>query len=329
MKRTTPPYVYAKGKQGYLYYCRKGAKPVRMRSAPGTPEFAAEYALLLRGRETRPARTVGDLIQSYRASAKWRAYAANTRKSYGYAFDYFLEAMPLADPARLKRVHVIEMRDALADTPTTANRRLAAFSVLMEHAIDKGWLPKDHNPAKGVALLETKREPREPWPPEMIAAFRAAAPPLPLLIFELLLGTGQRIGDVLRMRWDQIADGGLPVRQGKTGTGLWVPFTARLAAILEATAHDGATIVAHPNGRPVAYTTAAKWVQDVREKIGAMAWDIHALRHSAASEIAALPGMTMEHVRAITGHSSDDMARLYAGVAAQRARAQEAQEARG
>lgn len=54
----------------------------------------------------------------------------------------------------------------------------------------------------------------------------------------------------------------------------------------------------------------------------------HSLRHAAASEIAAIPGMTEEHVKAITGHTSSQMVRLYAGPAGQKARAIEAQRGR-
>ena len=76
------------------------------------------------------------------------------------------------------------------------------------------------------------------------------------------------------------------------------------------------------------YNLAWKDIMAVRRAIGAEAYDIHALRHYAASQIAALPGMTADHVRAITGHSAAGMVRLYAGKAMQKARATEAQEAR-
>ncbi len=327
MKRALPAYCYPKGKRGYVYFCRRGAKPVRMHSAPGSAEFAAEYALLMRGRALAPTRTIRKLVAHYLASPKWGALAKNTQRSYGRHFRYFEEVMGEIDPGTLRRVHVNEMRDTLADKPTDASRKVGALSVLFEHAIDIGWL-KD-NPAKGVRLLRGTKAPREPWPPALIAKFREVAPALPLLVFELCLGTGQRIGDVLAMRWDAITDGGLPVRQGKTGKLLWVPFTPRLAARLEATPRLGETIVAQPNGKPASYPLVARDVQRVREAIGAMAYDIHALRHAAASEIASLPGMTREHVKALTGHSGDDMADLYAGAAMQRARAEEAQKARG
>lgn len=326
MKRDLPAYVYRKGKKGYLYYCRRGAKPVRMYQQPGTAEFAAEYAMLLRGRNLTPKRTVKKLIDSYMASPKWAKLAANTRKSYGQSAAYFADVMGHIDPATLKRVHVNEMRDALADTPTTANRRVGFLSTLFEHGIDIGWLKE--NPAKGVSSLEGKRQQREPWPVEMIDAFRNAADGRTLLMFELLLGTGQRIKDVLAMQWNHIEDDGIQVRQGKTKRALWVPFTARLKAVLADVPRTSLYIVSQANGRPVSYQLAWKDIMAVRKQISAERWDIHGLRHSAASEIASIPGMTAEHVQAITGHSETSMVRLYAGAAHQKARAQEAQKGR-
>jgi integrase len=52
--------------------------------------------------------------------------------------------------------------------------------------------------------------------PVTIEAARAAADPETLLLFEMLLGTGQRISDVLAMQWGQVEDGGIWVKQGKT-----------------------------------------------------------------------------------------------------------------
>lgn len=326
MKRDRPAYCYIKS--GLLYYCRRGAKPIRIHSALGTPEFAAEYAKLLKGTAPEPSRTVKKLVASYYTSGRWAKHAKNTRRSYKRHFDYFIETLGNIDPAKLRRVHVVRMRDALSDKPTDANRKVGALSSLMEHGIDIGWIPKDQNPVHGTQALPPSKPPREPWPADKIRAYRETADGLALLIFEMCLGTGQRIGDVLRMTWADLSADGIKVKQGKTGARLTIPLTARLEAALAATARAGLTIVAQPNGKPVSYSYAAKLVQDVRKQIGAEAWDIHSLRHAAAAEIAALPGMTMEHVKAITGHASDNVARIYVGTAAQKARAKEAQEGR-
>jgi integrase len=330
LKRNLPAYVYAKGARGYLYFCRRGAKPIRMLCQPGTADFAVEYARLMKGTLPTPNRTIKKLVAHYLDSPKWAKLAKNTQKSYRRHFTYFEETIGSIDPATIRRVHVLAMRDSLADKPTDASRKIGALSVLMEHAIDIDWIKRSNgNPAINVSKLAGLRPPREPWPADKIAAFRAAADPRTLLIFELLIGTGQRIGDVLAMQWAHLSADGISVAQEKTDARLTIPLTDRLAALLDATPRRGAHIVTQDNGKPVSYNLAWKDFMAVRDAVGARAWDIHCLRHTAASEVAALPGMSIEHVRAITGHSTDAMARLYAGAAMQKSRAREVQNARG
>ena len=293
MKRDLPAHVYPKGKKGYLYFVR-GSVCERIKDKPGTPEFAATYARLMRGHMVTPKRTVKKLLASYMQSDRWKKLKPNTQKDYRKSFRHFEYVMPLINPATLRRVHVIQMRDALADTPTTANHAVVALSVLLEHAIDIGWLRE--NPAKGIVALKSKKKPRGPWPVDLVVKYREKADGLALLIFEMLVGTGQRVNDV--------------------------------HAAVKSAPKRGIYIVTQDNGRPVSYQLAWKLGTDIRKDIGAMDYDLHALRHYAASEIASLPGMTAEHVRSITGHSSTSMVRLYAGAASQRARALEAQKNR-
>lgn len=51
-RRDLPPHCYAK--RGGIWFQRRGWQTVKFQSAPGTPEFAAEYALILRGQDTTP-----------------------------------------------------------------------------------------------------------------------------------------------------------------------------------------------------------------------------------------------------------------------------------
>lgn len=324
VKRDLPKHVYRKGRKGYVYFVR-GNTIERIHSEPGSNAFWAEYNAILNGGISRtPRRTMKKLIAHYMQSHKWQRLAKNTRKSYGQAFRYFEDKIALVDPASIRRRHVIEMRDALSATPTTANRRVAVLSTLMEHAIDIDWI--ERNPAKGVENLPGTKT-RHPWPAEMVDAFRDEADGMTLLLFEMLIGTGQRIGDVLKMQWGHIEDGGIVVKQGKTKAEVWVPFTARLSAALADAPRRGVFIITQGDGRPVSYQLAWKWIKAVREQIGASGYDIHALRHTAASELASL-GLDDEHIMSITGHASAGMVRLYAGKAAQRVRAKAAQERR-
>ena len=165
------------------------------------------------------------------------------------------------------------------------------------------------------------------WPVDLIETYRQKADGRALLIFELCLGTGQRIGDVRKMRWSDIEEGGINVRQGKTGKDLWIPFTSQLAAVLDQTPRTGLFILSQSDSQPVSYLAAAFAVMKVRKEIGAQEYDIHALRHTTASELAAL-GLSDDLIMAITGHTSRASVVRYAGAARQKARAQVAQDAR-
>lgn len=225
----------------------------------------------------------------------------------------------------MQRKDVIRARDANAETARFASYIVQVLRILFEHAHDIGWV--NDNPAKGVGLLKVDTTPREPWPSKMIDAFRGKAAGHTLLIFELCLGTGQRIGDVLKMRWSDVAGDGINVVQGKTGAKLWVPFTPRLRAVLTATPKIGITLCAHGRGRPMSYRAAAQRIMDVRRDIGAEAYDIHSLRYSAAAELAQA-GCSDELIAAVTGHATVAMVRKYSGAVRQKIRAIEAQARR-
>lgn len=323
-KRALPKYVYRMGRKGYLYFRHDGVTH-RMPDDPASAEFAQEYARLRSGRALPPAkRNVKKLIGSYMASERWHGLKKNTQISYRRSFKYLEEKIGTFDPASIKARHVYDMRDSMTDKPTTSKRRVAALSVLLQHAIKIGWI--EINPIQKFEHLKSRKPARQPWPLDLIDAARDTAEPDTLLMFEMLLGTGQRISDVLAMQWGQIDDGGIMVKQGKTGAKIYVPFTARLASILADTPRRGLHIITLPDGRPMGYNSAWFRMKALRDAIGADDYDIHALRHAAASEIAAIDGMTAEHVMAITGHTSTNMVRLYAGKASQKARAKEAQK---
>ncbi|MFC3571403.1 tyrosine-type recombinase/integrase [Paracoccus simplex] len=326
-KRELPKYVYRK-KGGRIYFIRRGFKTVRIVSEPGTPEFWAEYAAILRGRAPVPAgRTLKALAISYQFSDRFTALAPRSRQDYLRVLDYVKEKLGPLPADRMKRKDVIRAQQVNKEAVRFANYIVQVLRVMFEHAIDQGW--RDDNPAKGVRLLKSGRAPRLPWPEDMIAAFRQAAPigTRARLIFELLLGTGQRIGDVLKMCWDDLAEGGVHVRQGKTGAPLWIPLTSGLREALGATPKVGLTICAQANGRPTSYHGAHALIMAVRTEIGAEEFDIHALRHTAAHELAAAE-CSDEVIQAITGHSSVAMVRHYTGSSRQKARAKEAQSRR-
>lgn len=326
IKRNLPPYVYSI--KGVLYYMRRGGKAQRILSEPMTPAFWAEYARHVKGIAPPPkGKTFADLIASYKASDRFTKLAPRTRSDYDKVLSFIADRMGLLEPAKMQRKDVIRLRDDNAATQRFANYLVQIVRLLFEHAIDQG-LMKD-NPAKGVTLLKSHADPRQPWPSDKVDAFRAAVPlgTRQRLLFELLIGTGQRIGDVLRMQWGHVDGDGINVRQGKTGKLMWIPFTPHLRAALADAHKRNLTILTNQAGSgPWSYRGAADAMMLVRVKIGAEAYDIHGLRYAAAAELL-IAGCSDDLVAAVTGQSAAMVAH-YTKSVRQKVRAISAQAAR-
>ena len=331
MKRDLPPYVYRKP-SGAVYFYRRGEPSVRIRAEIGTAEFAREYALAMQGAPAPNAsgRTFRNLIRSYQRSERWNKLAPRTQADYGKVLAYIEAKFGAHNPADMQRQHVIRAQKSNAETVRFANYIVQVLVVLFEQAIDIGWLGKNPvNPAKGVPMIKGEKVDRVPWPADMVEAYRKAAPhgTRARILLELGIGTGQRPGDLCKMRWDAIKDGGIEVTQGKTKARLWIPLTRALREALDAMPRRGLTICAQANGKPTTYRGCAQIVLDVRKKIGAEAYDMHSWRYTAAAELAAA-GCDDEMIKAVTGHKTGAMVAQYAGASRQKARAVEAMKRR-
>lgn len=300
MRREFPKYVNRL--KGVVYFIRRGEPATRMKNQTLCPEFWAEYALLLKGRDLTPSNySFKTLIASYRKSLRFRKLADRTKADYDKVLDLIESGWGHIDPRKAKRKDFIKLRDDNAKAVRFANYCVQVSGPLMEHCIDIGW--RSDNPARGVVLLKAETDPRKPWPQSLIKKYREAATGRELLVFEMCLGTGQRIGDVLKMKWGDIEDDGINVRQNKTGTPLWVPLTKGLRDALSATEKRSVFILTNQRATgPWSYRGASQAVRKVRDNIGALDYDIHALRHTAASELASA-GCDDETIAAVTGQS--------------------------
>jgi len=197
----------------------------------------------------------------------------------------------------------------------------------MEHCVDLGW--RDTNPARGVPELKTVKREREPWPRDLLDAYRATCElgTRQRLVMELCVCTGQRIGDVLNMRWSDIQGGGFSVRQSKTNKELWVPILPELQEALNAASRHSVFILTNERGtNRWSYRGASAAVRAVREQIGALDYDIHSWRYNAACELLEA-GCDDDLIASVTGQSPA-MVLHYTKKVRQRLRAVAAQQKR-
>lgn len=176
-----------------------------------------------------------------------------------------------------------------------------------------------------------RKRPHVPWPDDAIAKFRAEAAPFQRLVFEIGIGTVQRPSDWLRFTWGDYDGDSLKVVQGKTGVKLTLPCSDHLRAVLDAArpehASDDAPIIMGRSG-PLTYQAMADAMRAERERLGLMAYDLHALRYRGVMELA-WAGCDDDEIAAFSGHNTKAMIIKYAGEARQIMRARTAREKRG
>lgn len=329
-KRELPKHVYRQ-KNG-IYFQRRNWPTRKFQNEFGTPEFWQEYADILTG-DAMPieprisTRTFNALIKDYHRSPRYRKLKPRTALDYDKYLEFFRSVMGDANPAKMQRKDVIRLRDANAEKVYFANYSLRVLRILMEHCVDLGW--RETNPAKGVSELKTEKKEREPWPQHLLSTYRDTCPlgTRERLVMELCVGTGQRIGDVLEMRWSDIQDGAVFVKQNKTNKELWVPILPELQAALDAASRHSVYIVTNERGtNRWSYRGASQAVRKVREQIGAMDYDIHSWRYNAACELLEA-GCEDDLIAAVTGQSPA-MVLHYTKKVRQKIRAQHAQQMR-
>ncbi|MEC8629359.1 MAG: tyrosine-type recombinase/integrase [Pseudomonadota bacterium] len=327
-KRELPKHVYRQ--RNGIYFQRRGWPSVKFKAEFGSPDFWQEYADILAGKVAPKRvenRSFRGLVTDYRKSPRYRNLKPRTALDYDKYLDFFVSIMGDVSPVKMQRKDVIRLRDANAEKVYFANYALRVLRVLMEHCVDLGW--RDDNPAKGVSELKTDRKEREPWPVELLEAYRALCEleTRERLLMELCVGTGQRIGDVLEMRWSDIQDGAVYVRQNKTNKELWVPILPELQAALDAASRHSVYLLTNERGtNRWSYRGASQAVRKVREQIGALDYDIHSWRYNAACELLEA-GCEDDLIAAVTGQSPA-MVSHYTKQVRQKIRAQAAQRKR-
>lgn len=288
---------------------RTGVKVVRKVLADGT---VRTYTYQRGEPKAPPPITVDEMIEQYRMSPGYRALAHNTKAIRLRAFDK-IKHLGQVPVTAVKRRHVMETRDILADTPGIANQVVSAISVLLNFARDREVV--EHNVAQGVKMLPTGHHVR--WPDEAVD-YATAPGNLPENLRRavvLALYTGQRQTDCLAMLWSAYDGDGIAVKQQKTGAELWVPCHSALRAELDAWKRDAASvrILTSARGRPWPVgsnsfaTTFCRATADCAPLAGLA---FHGLRHTAASRMAEA-GCSELQIGAVTGHLTLSTLSLY------------------
>ncbi len=333
MKRPDLPYLEFKTVKGREYiYFRKGKFRRRLPSNPDSEEFSREYWATRNGKRNTPAKTTWEkLVVSYYGSPAFKRLGKGTQANYRRHCEATRDKNGSKDVRLFRRKHALASRDALQDTWSKANERVAVLSILCKHAVDLEWI--ERNPVVDIAKL--KGNEYEAWPDIKLRAFERFCDEHHLttarIIFELGIGTGQRLGDCIKMRWEDFDGEYVCVVQEKTDEKIWVYCPARLQIFITKLPKSGAFILARNLTQPLGKRAVQKAVEDVRSGIGAMHGAArlvpHGWRYTAAKQLAEA-GCSDSEIQAVTGHKSLTMVQKYRSQANQKNASKRAQQRR-
>ncbi len=307
-------------------YFRRGATRGPLPGEVGSTEFMAAYQAYL-GHQPAPTAKVADslglLITEFYASRAFRNLKASSKQTYRAA----LEPIAKAHGHRTARISHRQAAKLIADIgetkPAMANLTKRVLAAVYKFAIKSEW-PIDANPIIGIDAF--KGGTHHTWTEGELQAFEDKWPvgSRQRLAYALLLYTMQRVGDVAKMRRQDITGDELHVIQTKTGTELHLPVVAQVQQALRAYPAKGLALIGRTDGKPMTRPGLTMFMADAIEKAGLPAKCVsHGLRKAGMRRMAEL-GYTVHQIAAWSGHKSLREVQRYTEAADQRRLARDA-----
>lgn len=212
-------------------------------------------------------------------------------------------------PENVKPKHIYAYMDARGVTSKTrANREKSLLSSCFSHMIR--WGVVETNPCRVVKSFTEKPRTRyvEDW--EYLAVLNMASPVLRAAM-EIAAITGMRQGDILKLKYADITETGIPLTQGKTGKKQVFTWTPALEAAIKSARkqkrHADSVVHIIANERGQAYTSngfKSNWQRLMNAAIesGAITnrFTFHDLRAKAGSDAVGNAQELLGHASAVT-----------------------------
>nr|WP_298118245.1 tyrosine-type recombinase/integrase [uncultured Pseudomonas sp.] len=213
--------------------------------------------------------------------------AANTCEQYKQAAERLKDMLAEIEPHDVMPRHVAAIKMDLSDTPNMCNRILSFLRIVFQYALE--WQLVDSNPCTGIRRHAEKKRDRYITDAEFRALMSHCSDYM-RCIFELAYLTGQRISDVLSIRYSDISDEGIEFTQKKTGAKLIVLMTPDIKKVLDDAKAlprkvRGLTLFCtRGGGKPVSYATVKDAFARARTAAGIQNVKIHDLRAKSLTD---------------------------------------------
>jgi integrase len=188
--------------------------------------------------------------------------------------------------------------------PGAQKNWLKTLRGLLQYCVAEGLCKE--NVTATIKLAPSESRGFQTWTEDEIAQYEVHHPigTKPRLALALLLYTGQRRGDVIRMGRQHIRDGVLSITQQKTGVTVAVPVLPELQAIIDASAATNLTFLVTERGKPFPGPRFTQWFRTQCDAAGLPKHCVpHGLRKAAARRLA--EALCEPHeIMSVTGHKT-------------------------
>ncbi|AQX19883.1 tyrosine-type recombinase/integrase [Bartonella sp. WD16.2] len=325
MPKPRPPHLVKEitrhGKT--IWYVRIGhGQRYRVYGTYGTQEFVDNYTLALKEAQNGLPRQIKRtrlmegsfdwLMHQYLQSMQWHNQAESTKKVKQRILNNISQHIGTCSYKSIEKQHILDAVERRRETPAAARHFLTALNGLFNWAVDNSLLHR--NPAFNIKPPKSfNTEGFSPWLEEDIDKYHQRWPlgTHERVWIDVLLYTGLRRGDVVRVGWKDVTDNiiHLKTEKSKFQTDVFLPILPELAKTLETGPIGDETFICGKGGTKLTKETFGNLFRDACNEAG-IKKSAHGLRKLAATR-AANAGATVSQLKAIFGWTEDDMASLY------------------
>ena len=243
------------------------------------------------------------VVDLYVKSTRFKNLSHGSKTKYIWALDMLEVEFGGVEVTKIKRPHIIRAHDAMGDTPGKARFFACVTSAFFNYALDMGHVTE--NPATRIKQAKSKSIPR--WDVDDIYRVINLNDRIVSTAVCLAWHTGQRGGDVLKIKWSDIDGDFLRLTQEKTGTKMKIKINPSLRKYLNKLPEAGNYIV---SGTEKMSTEAFRGM--FKRRIATLGIDgsFHGIRKTVACTLAE-KGASTNEIASLLGHKTLAMAELY------------------
>ncbi len=248
------------------------------------------------------------LVNQYFESGRYLRLADNTRKNQRLILEKACETGGNLNYASVTKEAIQKGKVRREATPGAAAVYVRAMRTVFAFAVDNGWI--DENPAASIDA-SFKSEGFHTWTEDEVKLFqkRHALGTKARLAMDLLLYTGLRVSDAIRLGPQHIKENVILIRTQKTKTDIIIPLLTPLANSIAASPVAEMLFLTSPRAKPWNVPAFSAWFGD-RCKEAKVPGRAHGLRKAGAT-LAAENGATPHELAAMYGWATTDMAEIY------------------